>query len=59
MNDRFPYDFDDLQGKSTYHGNYLNSMDPEATTNKKIDTLDNLPLNKTAKVISLNCTRFY
>ena len=39
MNDRFPYDFDDLQGKNPYHGNYLNSMNPEATTNKKIDTL--------------------
>lgn len=42
MNDRFPYDFDDLQGKNTYHGNYLNSMNPEATTNKKIDTLNQL-----------------
>ena len=39
MNDRFPYDFDDLQGKNPYHGNYLNSMNPEATTSKKIDTL--------------------
>lgn len=26
---------------------------------KKIDTLDNLPLNKTANVKSLNCTRIY
>ena len=42
MNDRFPYDFDDLQGKNTYHGNYLNSMNPEAKTNEKIDTLKQL-----------------
>ena len=42
MNDRFPHDFDDLQGKNTYHGDYLNSMNPEATTNKKIDTLTQL-----------------
>ena len=42
MNDRFPYDFDDLQGKNTYHGNYLNSMNPEATTSEKIDTLTQL-----------------
>ena len=42
MNDRFPYDFNDLQGKNTYHGNYLKSMNPEATTSEKIDTLTQL-----------------
>lgn len=42
MNDRFPYDFDDLQGKNTYHGDYLNSMNQEAKTNEKIDTLKQL-----------------
>ena len=42
MNDRFPYDFDDLQGKNTYHGNYLNNMNPEATTDEKIYTLKQL-----------------
>ena len=42
MNDRFPYDFDDLQGKKTYHGDYLNSMNQDAKTNEKIDTLKQL-----------------
>ena len=42
MNDRFPYDFDDLQGKNPYHGNYLNSMNPKATADEKIYTLKQL-----------------